>query len=40
MAKQESLKKKLDIFLAEKFEELKLEEALGDRFGRYSKYII
>ena len=40
MAKQETLKKKLDIFLAEKFEELKLEEALGDRFGRYSKYII
>ena len=40
MAKQEPLKKKLDIFLAEKFEELKLEEALGDRFGRYSKYII
>jgi len=39
MAKQD-LKKKLDIFLAEKFEELKLEEALGDRFGRYSKYII
>jgi len=39
MAKQD-LKKKLDVFLAEKFEELKLEEALGDRFGRYSKYII
>ena len=39
MAKQD-LKKKLDIFLAEKFQELRLEEALGDRFGRYSKYII
>ena len=39
MAKAD-LKKKLDIFLAEKFQELKLEEALGDRFGRYSKYII
>ncbi len=40
MAKQESLKKKLDMFLNEKFEHLRLEEALGDRFGRYSKYII
>ncbi len=39
MAK-DSIKKKLDIFLAEKFQELRLEEALGDRFGRYSKYII
>ena len=39
MAKAD-LKKKLDVFLAEKFQELKLEEALGDRFGRYSKYII
>lgn len=35
-----SVKKKLDIFLAEKFQESKLEEVLGDRFGRYSKYII
>ena len=35
-----SLKNKLDIFLAEKFQELKLEEVIGDRFGRYSKYII
>ncbi|MGM9969313.1 MAG: DNA topoisomerase IV subunit A [Anaeroplasma sp.] len=34
------LKKKLDIFLSEKFEELRLEEVIGDRFGRYSKYII
>ena len=34
------LKKKLDMFLNEKFEHLRLEEALGDRFGRYSKYII
>ena len=35
-----TLKKKLDIFLAEKFQELRLEEVIGDRFGRYSKYII
>lgn len=35
-----SLKVKLDVFLAEKFQNLKLEDALGDRFGRYSKYII
>ena len=34
------LKAKLDMFLAEKFQELRLEEAIGDRFGRYSKYII
>ena len=40
MAKSESIKKKLDIFLKEKFQETKLEDALGDRFGRYSKYII
>ncbi len=40
MAAKESIKKKLDIFLAEKFEELRLEEVIGDRFGRYSKYII
>ena len=35
-----SIKKKLDIFMAEKFEETKLEDVIGDRFGRYSKYII
>ena len=34
------VKTKLDMFLAEKFQELKLEDAIGDRFGRYSKYII
>ena len=40
MAAPSKISKKLDIFLAEKFEELKLEDILGDRFGRYSKYII
>ena len=35
-----TVKKKLDMFLNEKFEEIKLEDVLGDRFGRYSKYII
>ena len=40
MAQKDSIKKKLDIFLAEKFQEVKLEDVLGDRFGRYSKYII
>jgi len=35
-----TVKKKLDIFLAEKFQETRLEEVIGDRFGRYSKYII
>ena len=40
MAKSESIKKKLDMFMAETFQETKLEDALGDRFGRYSKYII
>ena len=35
-----SVKEKLDIFLKEKFEEIKLEEIIGDRFGSYSKYII
>ncbi len=34
------IKKKLDIFLAETFQETKLESVVGDRFGRYSKYII
>ncbi len=40
MAAKDSIKKKLDMFLAEKFEETKLEDVIGDRFGRYSKYII
>ncbi len=41
MAKNnDSIKNKLDVFLSEQFQELKLEEAIGDRFGRYSKYII
>ena len=40
MAKNDSIKNKLDVFLAEQFQELRLEEAIGDRFGRYSKYII
>ena len=40
MAKNDSIKKKLDMFLNETFQEAKLEDALGDRFGRYSKYII
>ena len=35
-----SIKKKLDMFLNEKFLEMNLEDAVGDRFGRYSKYII
>lgn len=35
-----NIKKKLDIFLSETFQESKLEEVVGDRFGRYSKYII
>ena len=40
MANNVSIKKKLDMFLNEKFQAAKLEDALGDRFGRYSKYII
>ncbi len=35
-----SVKKKLDIFANEHFELMNLEDAVGDRFGRYSKYII
>ncbi|MDE7105795.1 MAG: DNA topoisomerase IV subunit A, partial [Anaeroplasmataceae bacterium] len=35
-----NIKDKLDKFLAETFQESKLEEVVGDRFGRYSKYII
>ena len=35
-----SVKEKLDIFLQEKFQETKLEDIIGDRFGSYSKYII
>ena len=34
------LKTKLDIFSNEHFKEMNLESAIGDRFGRYSKYII
>lgn len=34
------ISKKLDMFLNEKFEEIKLEDVIGDRFGKYSKYII
>ena len=42
MAKEKKLdiKKKLDMFLSETFQQEKLETVLGDRFGRYSKYII
>ncbi len=42
MAKEKKidLKKKLDMFMNETFQEEKLESVLGDRFGRYSKYII
>ena len=35
-----NVKKKLDIFLKETFQNEKLEDVIGDRFGRYSKYII
>ncbi|MDE5547120.1 MAG: DNA topoisomerase IV subunit A, partial [Anaeroplasmataceae bacterium] len=35
-----NIKDKLDKFLAETFQESKLEDVVGDRFGRYSKYII
>lgn len=34
------LKTKLNIFANEHFKEMNLESAIGDRFGRYSKYII
>ncbi len=34
------LKTKLDLFSKEHFETMNLETAIGDRFGRYSKYII
>lgn len=34
------IKKKLDMFLNEVFQQEKLEDVIGDRFGRYSKYII
>lgn len=40
MAKKENLKTKLDIFQNETFQYEKLEDVLGDRFGRYSKAII
>ena len=35
-----NIKKKLDIFMDETFQVSRLEEVVGDRFGRYSKYII
>ena len=34
------IKKKLDMFLNEKFQHERLENVIGDRFGRYSKYKI
>ncbi len=34
------VKKKLDVFANEHIETMNLENAIGDRFGRYSKYII
>ncbi len=34
------IKKKLDMFINEQFVNEKLEDVVGDRFGRYSKYII
>ena len=40
MAKKDSLKTKLDIFMNETFHYERLEDILGDRFGRYSKAII
>ncbi len=38
--KKTDIKKKLDMFMNETFQQEKLETVLGDRFGRYSKYII
>ena len=35
-----SIKKKLDDYIEENFSYEKLEDVVGDRFGRYSKYII
>ncbi len=40
MAKKDSLKAKLDMFQNETFQYERLEDVLGDRFGRYSKAII
>lgn len=40
MAKKDSIKNKLDMFLKESFQDERLEDILGDRFGRYSKAII
>ncbi|MBS1476640.1 MAG: DNA topoisomerase IV subunit A, partial [Acholeplasmatales bacterium] len=40
MAKKENLKNKLDMFQKETFQYERLEDVLGDRFGRYSKAII
>ena len=35
-----AIKEKLDDYINETFEYEKLEDVIGDRFGRYSKYII
>lgn len=40
MAKKDSIKAKLDMFQKETFQYERLEDVLGDRFGRYSKAII
>ena len=40
MAKKENIKNKLDMFQKETFQYERLEDVLGDRFGRYSKAII
>ena len=40
MVSRMDLKTKLDIFSNEHFQTMNLESAIGDRFGRYSKYII
>lgn len=40
MAKKDSIKVKLDMFQKETFQYERLEDVLGDRFGRYSKAII
>lgn len=40
MAKKDSIKTKLDMFMKETFQDERLEDILGDRFGRYSKAII
>ncbi|MFA5290402.1 MAG: DNA gyrase subunit A, partial [Candidatus Izemoplasmatales bacterium] len=35
-----AVKKKIDVFLNEKITQENLENIIGDRFGKYSKYII